>query len=94
MAFATISNWVTTEWTDEMEALARDKYVPMIKAVGACSAQMIRTGDNSFSVVSHYVDEATAMAAQEKVAAIRAEAAVELPMTMESSSGGEVFAGF
>ena len=94
MAYCTISNWETTEWSDEMEALARDKYVALIKAVGASGAQMIRTGDNSFSVVTHYADEATAMAAQEKIAAIRAEAADEMPMSMVGTSGGGVFAGF
>ena len=76
-----------------MEALARDKYVPMIMAVGASRVQMIRTGENSFTVVTQYADEATAMAAQEKIAAIRAEAADELPMTMQERSGGAVFAG-
>ena len=94
MAYCTISNWVTTEWNDEMEALARDKYVALIKAVGASGAQMVRTGDKSFSVITHYADEATAMAAQEKIAAIRSEAAEEMPMTMQSTSGGGVFAGF
>ncbi len=94
MAFTTISNWVTTEWTDEMEALARDKYVPMVKAVGANAVQMVRTGENSFSVVTHYSDEAAAQAAQDKITAIRAEAADELPMTLQSASGGAVFAGF
>lgn len=92
MSYCTLSNWTTTEWTDEMEALARDKYVPMVMAVGASSVQMVRTGDNSFTVVTHYADEATAMAAQEKIAAIRSEAADELPMTMADRSGGAVFA--
>ncbi len=94
MSYCTISNWTTTEWTDEMEALARDKYVALIKALGASGAQMVRTGDNSFTVVTHYTDEATAMAAQDKIAAIRAEAAGEMPMTMTDASGGGVFAGF
>ena len=93
MSYCTMSNWTTTEWNDEMEALARDKYVPMVMAVGASSVQMIRTGDNSFTVVTLYADEATAMAAQEKIAAIRSEAADELPMTMQEKSGGGVFAG-
>ena len=66
MAFATISNWVTTEWNDELEALARDK--------------------------SHYADEAAAMAAQEKIDAIRAQATEELPMTRSGKAGGAVFA--
>lgn len=93
MSYCTMSNWTTTEWTDEMEALARDKYVPMVMAVGASGVQMIRTGPNSFTVVTSYADEATAMTAQEKIAAIRSEAADELPMTMQENSGGAVFAG-
>ena len=94
MSYCTISNWTTTDWNDEMEALARDKYVPLVKAVGANGVQMIRTGDNSFTVVTHYADEATAMAAQDKITAIRAEAAEEMPMKMTDKSGGGVFAGF
>lgn len=92
MSYCTMSNWTTTGWNDEMEALARDKYVPMVMAVGASGVQMIRTGDNSFTVVTQYADEATAMAAQEKIAAIRSEAADELPMTMQENASGAVFA--
>ena len=92
MAYATVSNWKTTEWTDELEAIARDKFVPLILSVGATGVQMVRTGDHSFSVVTHYADEAAAMAAQEKITAIRATATEELPMSMDSASGGEVFA--
>lgn len=92
MSYCTLSNWTTTEWTDEMEALARDKYVPMVKAVGASAVQMIRTGENSFSVVTQYPDEAAAMAAQEKIDAIRAQATEELPMTLSEKAGGAVFA--
>ncbi len=92
MAFSAISNWKATEWTDEMEALARDKFVPMVMAVGAQSVQMVRTGDLSFSVVTHYADEAAFTAAQAKIAEIRAQAKAELPMTMESVSQGPVFA--
>ncbi len=92
MSYCTLSNWTTTEWSDDMEALARDKYVPMIMAVGASGVQMIRTGENSFSVVTQYADEATAMAAQEKIAAIRGAATEEMPMSMNDKSGGAVFA--
>lgn len=92
MAYMSISNWTVTEWTDEMEALARDKYLPLIMAVGASRASMVRTGDLSFSVITEYADAATAATAQARVAEIRGEAAQDLPMTMQSVSAGEVFA--
>jgi len=92
MSYATVSNWTTTEWTDEMETLARDKYVRLVMSVGASRVQMIRTGELTFSVVTEYSDEATAQAAQARIADIRAEAAGEMPMKMESASGGDVFA--
>ena len=43
MAHATISHWTATEWTDELEAAARDKFV-LIMANGATRVNMIRTG--------------------------------------------------
>jgi len=92
MAYSTVSNWTATEWNDELEAIARDKFVPLIKSVGASRVQMIRTGELNFSVVTEYSDEASANAAQAKIAEIREQAAQELPMTMSSSSAGAVFA--
>lgn len=92
MSYFSISHWNTTEWTDDMEALARDKYVPMVMALGAQSVDMVRTGDLSFVVVTKYADAATAEAAQAKIDAIRDEAADELPMTMASVERGSTFA--
>ena len=92
MGFATISHWTTTEWNDDLEAIARDKFVPLILGQGATRVQMIRTGDMSFSVVTEYADAAAAEAAQAKIAAIRAQATDELPMTMSGSDAGPVFA--
>lgn len=92
MTYASISNWTTTEWNDELEAVARDKFVPLIMSVGALRVQMIRTGDLSFSVVTEYADEATANAAQAKIADIRAQASGELPMSMSSAADGGIFA--
>ena len=37
MSYYTISHWEADEWTDEMEAIAKDKFGPMIMAVGASS---------------------------------------------------------
>lgn len=92
MAYATISSWDTTDWTDDMEDLARNKYVPMVMQLGASSIHMIRTGDRSFTVVTHYPDEASAQAAQDKIAAIRQEASEEMPMSMADVRAGAVFA--
>lgn len=92
MAYSTISHWTATEWNDGLEAIARDKFVPLIMSVGASRVQMIRTGDLTFTVVTEYTDEATANAAQERIAEIRAQAAEELPMAMDSAAAGGVFA--
>lgn len=92
MAYATMTSWTTTEWNDELEQAARARFVPLIMGVGAKGVQMIRTGEYSFVVVTHYPDEATAISAQEKIAEIRTAAAEELPISMENAAGGEVFA--
>ena len=92
MAYSTISHWTATEWNDGLEAIARDKFVPLIMSVGAARVQMIRTGDLTFTVVTEYADEATAMTAQTRIAEIRAQAAEELPMSMTGTAAGGVFA--
>lgn len=92
MAYATISNWTANEWNDDMESLARDKYVPLVMSVGASSVRMVRTGELTFSVITEYADQAAAEAAQARIADIRAQAAEEMPMAMDGVSGGQVFA--
>jgi hypothetical protein len=92
MSYFSVSHWNTKEWTDDMEALARDKYVPMIMALGAQSVDMMRTDDLNFVVVTKYADAATAEAAQAKIDAIRDQAAGEMPMTMASVERGSTFA--
>ena len=52
MSYYTISHWEADEWTDEMEAIAKDKFGPMIMAVGANSVDFIRTGDKTMCVVT------------------------------------------
>ena len=93
MAYVTISHWTATEWNDEMEAQATGKFVPMIMSVGATSVQMIRTGDLAMCVVTQFPDEATGQSAQQKIADIRAQAASEFPMSMDSAYAGSVFTG-
>lgn len=92
MSYCTVSHWNTTEWNDDMENIAREKFVPLIMSVGATKVQMIRTGDLTFCVVTEYSDAATADAAQARIAEIRSQAAEELPMSMASSDAGGVFA--
>ena len=92
MTYSTITNWDVTAWTDEMEAMARDKYVPLIMSVGAQRVTMVQTGDMTFSVVTEYADAAAAESAQARIAEIRSTATQELPMSLSSASGGKVFA--
>jgi len=92
MSYYSISHWDATEWTDEMEALARDKYVPMVKGLGAESVDMIRTGDLSFVVVTKYADASTGEAAQTRIDEIRDQATEELPMKMSGVERGSTFA--
>lgn len=92
MAYAAISHWQATEWTDEMEDIARNTFVPLILSVGAERVQMIRTGELTFTVVTEYADEAAAQSAQDRIADIRAKAANELPMSMLEHATGDVFA--
>lgn len=92
MSYFSISQWDVKEWTDEFQSIARDKFIPMIKSVGADRVQMVRTGDLSFCVLTEYSDAQKAETAQVRIAEIRAQAAKELPMTMSSASAGTVFA--
>ena len=91
MSYYTISHWEADEWTDEMEAIAKDKFGPMIMAVGASSVDFIRTGDRTMSVVTKYKDEATGTAALSKIAEIRGQAASTLPVRMVSDVKGSAF---
>lgn len=92
MTYATLSNWNVTDWTNEIETTAREKFIPMILSVGAVSVQMVRTGDRTFSVLTEYADAKSAEDAHTKIAEIRSQATQELPMTLASASGGEIFA--
>ena len=92
MTHSTVSHWDVQEWTDEMEALARDKYVPMLMSVGAQRVQMVRTGERSFAVITEYADQASADGAQQKINAIREQAKQDIPMKLLSSTTGVVFA--
>jgi len=88
MAFITISNWTSTDVSDETIAAVQDKFLPMIMSVGATGVKMVRTGELSSCVVTHY--SAAAEAASAKIAEIRASAASDFPMTMVSAHAGEI----
>ena len=92
MSYVTISLWNATEWSDEMENLAREKFVPLVMSMDASSVKMVQTGELSFAVITTYDSEETATAAQQRIAEIRAQAATEMSMKIESSMRGGVFA--
>lgn len=92
MSYFSISHWDTTEWTDAMETIGRDKYVPLVMALGAQSVDMVKTGDQTFVVITKYADAAAGEAAQKRIDEIRDEAATELPMKMASVHRGTTFA--
>lgn len=95
MAYGVISHWVSNVAIDEaMEAEARDKYLPGIKALGAQHVFYVSTGATSFDIVTIYPDEATATAAAEKQSGLRAKAAAEMPVRMVGDARGKVFASF
>jgi hypothetical protein len=93
MAYVTITHWTTADMTDEMIAIANNKYVPMAMQVGASNLQLVRTGDLSMCVITQYIDAKTARSAQQRIAHIRSQAASEFPMKVTSTLGGEVFGG-
>jgi len=91
MSYFTISHWEADEWTDEMEAIAKEKFGPMIMALGATSVDFIKTGDKTMAVVTKYKDEATGTAALAKIAEIRGQAASTMPIRMVSDVKGSAF---
>ena len=73
MSYIMISNWSTQEWTTEMDEIGQSKFVPMIMSVGATEVQMVRTGANNLSVISHFTSSEAAAQAKEKIAALLCE---------------------
>ena len=91
MSYFTISHWEADEWNDEMEAMARDQFAPLIMKVGAESVDFVQTGDLTFSVITKDSDEAIGVAAGQKIAEIRGQAATQLPVRMISDVKGTTF---
>jgi len=91
MSYYTISHWEADEWTEQMEAIARDKFGPMIITVGASSVDFVQTGHKTMCVVTKYKDEATGTAALAKIAEIRGQAASTMPIRMVSDVKGSAF---
>jgi hypothetical protein len=60
MAYVIISNWSAQASAIDMEEIEKGKFVPMIMRISATAAQTHRTGENSFSVCSHYPDATAA----------------------------------
>jgi hypothetical protein len=93
LAYVTLTHWTTKKLTDEMLVTANEKFIPMIMQVGASNVQIMRTGELSICVITQYKDADTAIAAQQRIAHIRSQAASEFPMTIDSVHAGEIIGG-
>ena len=91
MSYFTISHWEADDWTDELEAIAKDKFGPMIMAVGTSSVDFVQTSDKTMVVITKYKDETTGKAAIAKIAEIRGQAASTLPVRMVSDVKASAF---
>ena len=91
MSYYTVSHWEADEWTDEMEAIAKDKFGPMIMAVVLVQSILSKPVTKTMCVVTKYKDEATGTAALAKIAEIRGQAASTLPVRMVSDVKGSAF---
>ena len=91
MSYFTISHWEADDWTDELEAIAKDKFGPMIMAVGTSSVDFVQTSDKTMVVITKYKDETTGKAAISKIAEIRGKAASTLPVRMVSDVKASAF---
>lgn len=90
MSYITVSHWSIKEMSEELNKIAQDKFVPLVKSAGAKSVDMVQTGDNSMMVVTYYSSEEEGLAAQKRISEIRSQASIELPMKMESAHAGNV----
>ena len=88
MEFVTISHWDVPNATDDMMDEAKEKFMPMILATGADNVYMVRTGDNTVSVVTHFPDEALGKAAAERIGTVREKAAEHFGMNMVAAHAG------
>ena len=86
--FVTISHWDVPEVTDQMMGEAKQKFMPLILAIGADNVYMVRTSDSSVSVVTHFPNEDLGKAAMDKISAVREKAAEHFAMTLNSAHAG------
>ena len=67
---------------------AKQKFMPLILAIGADNVYMVRTSDSSVSVVTHFPNEDLGKAAMDKISAVREKAAEHFAMTLNSAHAG------
>ena len=91
MNYFTVSHWEAEYWNEELEAITREKFAPMVMSCGALAVNFVRTGEHTFTVITSYSDESAAEIAMKKISDIRSEAANTLPVTMTSDVKGSVF---
>ena len=90
MSYKRITISSGTPITDEVIELAKTKYMPQIKEMGAIDYVVVQTGPDSTVVISTYADKAAADAAAAKAAALRAESQEETGGDVPTVLEGEV----
>ena len=90
--YVTMSHWEASEMTDEMIETMQNKFMPMIKSLGADRCFEVQTSETTVTIVTVYPDEATKKAATEKIAEIRAQGADTLNATLVKAEEGPIVA--
>ena len=90
--YATISHWKANEINDEMIEIMQNKFMPMLKSLGALNSYEIKTSENTVSIVTIFPDKETKIAATERINQIRSQGASEFESTMIKAEEGEIIA--
>ena len=90
MSYKRITIITGEEISDETIELMKTKYMPAARALGCLEAEVIQTCPASSVMVATYADKATADAAAEKAAALRAEGQEEFKANAPTVLEGEV----
>ena len=90
--YATISHWEAKEINDEMIETMQNKFMPMLKSLGAINCYEIQTSANKVSIVTIYPDKKSKDEATEKINQIRSQGATEFDSTMITAEEGDVIA--
>ena len=90
--YATISHWEAEEINEEMIKTMKEKFMPMLKSLGAINCYEVQTSEKTVSIFTIFPDEKTKINASEKINKIRSQGASEFDSTMIKAEEGNVIA--